>query len=119
LSDGSGGCAWYYRRRSLRSRSEHVEAGIWDASLAPLSEAVPERLPGAELRRSLSPGSALTDDPEDDRQQRYVPLLVFDGATGQLLDTLRLTLIKIGDWVQRLTDHVRLQLDHSHPGHML
>jgi hypothetical protein len=35
------------------------------------------------------------------------------------LDTLRLLVLKIGGWVQRLTDHVRLHLARSHPGQVL
>lgn len=35
------------------------------------------------------------------------------------LDTLRLLLLKVGGWLQRFVDQVRLHLARSHPGHIL
>jgi hypothetical protein len=45
--------------------------------------------------------------------------LVRRGVPRLQLDTLRLVLLKIGGWVQRLTDRVRLHLAQSHPGQAL
>lgn len=41
------------------------------------------------------------------------------GAARMQLDTLRLLLLKIGGWVRRLTDRVRIHLASSHPGQPL
>lgn len=41
------------------------------------------------------------------------------GVPRMQLDTLRLRLIKIGGWVRRLTDRVRIHLASSHPGQPL
>lgn len=41
------------------------------------------------------------------------------GVKRMQLDTLRLRLIKIGGWVRRLTDRVRIHLASSHPGQPL